>query len=107
VIPTEPPATTTDLGITTAQSDRPSFTGKKGLLAAAVLFVACAAACSLPLLLAGGAAIGAGAATGAGLFSGAGTIAAALLFATAFIGVLLWRRRSQNPGEACGGNCGC
>jgi hypothetical protein len=102
VIPTEPPAATTDLGITTAQSDRPSSIGRKGLLAAAVLFVGCAAACSLPLLLAGGVAIGAGA-----LFSGAGTIAAALLFATAVIGVLLWRRRSQNPGEACGGNCGC
>jgi len=106
--PQQPAPTTTpstDIGLTTGRTRHPSPAAKKGLLAGVVLFLACAAACSLPVLLAGGAAISAGA-----LFSGADTVAVALLGTTALTGALVWRlrrRRAQNTGHACGSNCGC
>ena len=99
------PTSTQDIGITSTRAHS-ATTAKKGLLAGVVLFVACAAACSLPLLLAGGAAISFGA-----LFSGADAIAAVLIGLTALIGALWWvhRRRAQQAGGTCGcgGSCGC
>ena len=75
----------------------------------ALMVLACAAACSLPLLLAGGAAIGAAVGAGA-LLSGAGALAAVLLV-TAVLGGLVWlRRRHARPARArgtCAGGCDC
>jgi membrane protein implicated in regulation of membrane protease activity len=92
-----------DLGLTATKN---VSAGKTGLLAGVVLFVACAAACSLPLLLAGGAAIGVGA-----FFSGTGALAGVLLGVTALMGALLWlsRRRARTVEDTggCGRNCGC
>jgi hypothetical protein len=103
---TEQPAPTPTQDIkTTSTRAHSSSTAKKGVLAGVVLFVACAAACSLPLLLAGGAAISLGA-----LFSGADSIAAVLVGITALIGALWWvRRRAQRAGGfcGCGDGCGC
>jgi hypothetical protein len=75
---------------------------KAGLIAGVLAFVGCGLACSLPLLLAGGAAAGLGsfAAGGRGVALGA-----AVLLATA-AGARLWRR-SRARAVGCDGATGC
>lgn len=88
----------------TPNTPRPTSTAKRGVIAGALLFLACAAACSLPVLLAGGVAVSAGA-----FFTGGEGIAVAVLALSAVVGGLLWmrRRRAQASGASCGCGGGC
>jgi hypothetical protein len=78
----------------------------RGVIAGALLFLACAAACSLPVLLAGGVALSAGA-----FFTAGEGIALTVLAANAVAGGLLWMRRRRSQARSsdcrCGGGCGC
>jgi predicted lipid-binding transport protein (Tim44 family) len=76
----------------------------KGLLAAGLAMLACLAACTLPLLLAGGLAAGLGA-----LFNSWNVAAVMILVATAG-GAVIWQRRKQTTSRAAaatGAICGC
>jgi membrane protein implicated in regulation of membrane protease activity len=73
----------------------------------ALVVLACAAACSLPVLLAGGAALGLGA-----FLSGGSGVALAVVAVAALIAGSAWRRRRSRaphhqPAGACGGGCDC
>jgi hypothetical protein len=83
-----------------------SASGRTGVIAGAGALLACAVACSLPLLLAGGAAV-----TVTSLASGAEMIACGALLLTVLVGGGLWlrrrRARAAGTGCGCGGSCGC
>ncbi len=79
--------------------------GRKGVLAGAGIVLACAIACSLPLILAGGLAAGVGAFLAGGEVVALGVV---LLVAVA-VGTAMWvrRRRSKVAAATTGGGCGC
>jgi hypothetical protein len=90
--------------------DEPSTDGstasmqRKGVLAGIAVFLACAAACSLPLIAAGGLAAG----VGAFLAGGEAVALGVVLAVGTVVGVALWlRRRRPAAAVACGTGCSC
>ncbi len=79
---------------------------RKGAFAGAAVVVACAVACSLPLIAAGGLAAGVGA-----FLAGSEAVAlgVVLLVAAVVSGAIWWRRRraaaAAADGCGCGGGC--
>lgn len=78
---------------------------KKGVLTGIGIAVACAVACSLPLIAAGGLAAGVGAFLAGGEAVALGVVA----IVGVLIGAALWvrRRRAAEATDACDTGCGC
>lgn len=78
---------------------------KKGLLAGIGIAVACAVACSLPLIAAGGLAAG----VGAFLAGGEAVAIGVVLVVGALVGAALWvrRRGAAAASNTCYTGCGC
>ncbi|WP_315092978.1 hypothetical protein [uncultured Cellulomonas sp.] len=78
---------------------------KRGLLAGTGIAVACAVACSLPLIAAGGLAAG----VGAFLAGGEAVAVGVVLAVGGLVGVAVWmrRRRAAAASTACDTGCGC
>ena len=76
---------------------------KKGALAGIGLFLACAIACSLPLVAAGGLAAG----LGAFLAGGDAVALGVLLLVGAVVAGGMWLRGRRAGSAGCGDGCGC
>jgi len=84
----------------------PKSSKSKGPLAAGLVMLACVAACTLPLLLAGGLAAGVSA-----LFTDSDIVAPVILGATGAGAIWWWQRKKSAAKTAAaspgGGSCGC